>query len=100
MTPIDAFTWPPERLGEGIEELARRAGLCGASEENLMPPFSVTCGQGTDLGRWIEWAGARLGIEAESVETTYTEIDALIQGAGPAGASTSARGAVTALRRA
>lgn len=84
MTPIDAFTWPLDRLGEGIEELARRTGLCRASEENLVPPSSIAAGHGTDLGRWIEWAGARLGIEAESVETTYAEIDALIQGAGPA----------------
>jgi hypothetical protein len=61
MTPIDAFTWPLERLGEGIEELARRTGLCRASEENLVPPSSIASGHGTDLGRWIEWAGARLG---------------------------------------
>ena len=84
MAPIDAFAWPLDRLGEGIEELARRAGLCRASEESLAPAPSITSEHSTDLGRWIEWAGGRLGIEAESVETTYAEIDALIQGAGPA----------------
>ncbi len=84
MEAIDHFTWPLARLGEGIEELARRADLCAASEENLSPPSSITPASSVDLGRWIEWAGARLGIEAEPVETTYAEIDALIEGAGPA----------------
>jgi ATP-binding cassette subfamily B protein len=84
MRSIDEFTWPLARLGEGIEELARRAGLCRASPETLAPPPSITPAHSTDLGRWIEWAGGRLGIEAEAVETTYAEVDALIEGAGPA----------------
>lgn len=83
----DCF-WPIARLGEGLEELARRARLNPVAGDVLVVPDSVTrstaSGQPADLGRWIEWAAERLGVEAEAVETTVSAVEQMLRDAGPA----------------
>lgn len=76
---LQAAGWPVARLGEGLEELARRAGLGPVAGEPLSAPAATE-----DLPAWIEWAGRALGIEAEPVETTIAEFDAFAAAAGPA----------------
>jgi ATP-binding cassette, subfamily B, bacterial len=81
---IKALCWPLARLGEGMEELARRAGLTPSSSDALNVPASVAQGGSAEVARWIEWAGGRLGLEAEAVEVAVSACGQLIAGAGPA----------------
>ena len=37
-----------------------------------------------DLERWVQFAASHVGIEAEPVQSSYSEVDALVQGAGSA----------------
>ena len=84
---VDAIAdlrWPVQRLGEGIEELARRARLrvadglpCG------VPPPTVQHDE-REQGRWIEWAAGRLGLEAEPIAALAPELDSVLGGAAPA----------------
>ena len=61
--------------------MARQAGLKPAAVDS-----SRRAGEGEagELGRWIEWTSERLGLEAESVETTVAEFGPLLRGVGPA----------------
>jgi ATP-binding cassette subfamily B protein len=79
---ITALAWPQARLAEGMEELARAAGLkstlksaeiCALADENVL-----------DLERWLVWAGNRIGLEIEAVETSFTELETLLRHASPA----------------
>lgn len=79
---INVLAWPLSRLGEGIEALARQAGLKLAAVE--IAPEAASAGEAGELGRWIEWASERLGLEAEPVETTVAEFEPLLRGVGPA----------------
>ena len=81
---INDYFWPLARLGEGMAALAQRAGLQPQSGEVLVAPAALAAAEADDLPRWVEWAGARLGIEAEPVETTVAEFAAFAAGAGPA----------------
>jgi ATP-binding cassette subfamily B protein len=85
---LDRVCWPLARLGEGLEELARRAGLVVAAHAVLATPLAVPPAvlQGVpgELGRWIEWAAGRLGIDADAVEAPVPAAARLLQGAGPA----------------
>lgn len=67
-----------------MEELARRAGLNPLSGAVLVSPASVGREDSVDLPRWVEWAGAKLGVEAEAIETTVAEFAAFAANAGPA----------------
>jgi ATP-binding cassette subfamily B protein len=84
---LKQYFWPMARLGEGMEELARRARLSPSSTvagDVLVAPESVLQGKTADVAHWIEWAGERFGIEAESVETTVSGFEQLAANAGPA----------------
>src|SRR5262245_3414702 len=82
MTDLAASAWPLSQLGEALQALARRAGLrpAGAGARSLLQ-FR---GEHEDLERWLEWAGARLGIEVESVEAAGSDVVRLLRGAAPA----------------
>ena len=77
---IVALSWPLERLGEGIEELARRAGLGPRAPDTQAAGAPDT----SQVGSWIGWSAARLGIEAESVETALPDVARMLRGAAPA----------------
>lgn len=65
MSLVDAL-WPLDQLGHGIEELARRAGL----RPRALQGDGHLAGPGSDakqVGSWLDWAGARLGLEFEGV---------------------------------
>src|SRR5215831_109976 len=81
---LGSLSWPLSRLGEGIEELIRRAGMGGAPHAPLTIPASVTRAGVTELARWIAWAADHLGLEAKPVETTVRDLDQLLGRAGPA----------------
>ena len=75
--------WPLARLGEGIEELARRAGL-RPERKHRTAPEPLQQQDIADLSRWIEWASDRLALEAEPIETPVSQFEKLLRNAGPA----------------
>lgn len=66
--------WPTSKLGDCITALARKTGLTGspAGVSNLPGEAS------------IEWYAKRLGCEAESVETTFAELEHRLGASHPA----------------
>lgn len=83
MTP-DALCWSIDRLGHGLEELARRAGLRARGGEALVAPDSLRDAGGVEAGQWTQWAAARLGLEAEGVEFLASELEQRIGETCPA----------------
>lgn len=76
-------SWPPPRLGEGVEALARQAGLSPRLPEGAASPPSP---EGLDEGQVSEWIVALadwLGIEAEPVECPYPEQGRFLLGSPP-----------------
>ncbi len=87
---LDEVAWPISRLGEAIEILARKSGfLVRANGHSPLPDVSFppkNLNQANDiiLGEWIELTANRLGIEAESVQSSYSEVEEFVRTAGPA----------------
>jgi ATP-binding cassette, subfamily B, bacterial len=81
---IKALHWPVSRLGEALEELARRANLYPLADEVLRVPDVVVQKGILELTNWIEWASDRLGIEAEPIDTILAQFDEVIANANPA----------------
>ncbi|MBL8334462.1 MAG: ABC transporter ATP-binding protein [Rubrivivax sp.] len=86
---LRAAWWPLERLGDGLEALARVSGLRppGQATEGrdtaLVPPEALAADVGLAT-RWLDWAAGRLGLELESVDAAVPEVEALLDAAGPA----------------
>lgn len=80
---IDPLVWPAGRLAEGLEALARAARLAPAHAERLMVPQTLA-DSATERAQWLDWAAGRMGIEAESVETSIADFEAMALRAGPA----------------
>jgi ABC-type multidrug transport system fused ATPase/permease subunit len=84
MAAVRPFLWPMDRIGEGVEELARRAGLIrGAPSEPLKVPAAIAAGQFRNLSDWFDWAAEHLGIEANLVQTPVPDIPALMRSGEP-----------------
>jgi ATP-binding cassette, subfamily B, bacterial len=81
---LSAMSWPISRLGQGLDELARRAGLSSNAKAVLNLPEALLKNQSAELGRWMAWAAERLDIEAEPVATPAAELTQLVLDAGPA----------------
>ncbi len=80
---LDAACWPVDRIAEALEALAGRAGLLssdGARRVEVSP-------SGLDhlsVSAWMDTAAERLGIDLESVDVAWPEVETLLRGAGPA----------------
>lgn len=77
-------SWPLARLGEGMDELARLAGLHGHVKTPANAPKPLQQQDVADLERWIQWAGEQIGLEAESIECTLPQVGNLLCNAAPA----------------
>jgi ATP-binding cassette, subfamily B, bacterial len=84
MGDLDAFSWPLSKLGEALEVLARTSGLAPRAVETPTPPHEVMQGADEALTWWIEAVAGCLGLEAEPVDASYTEVEQLMRSAGPA----------------
>jgi ATP-binding cassette subfamily B protein len=82
MTLISA-SWPACRLGEAIDHLARQSRL-GSRRDQIDPIPSDAAADPDRLGIWIEAAAARMGLEAEEVDSAYAETSDLLVRSGPA----------------
>ena len=76
--------WPAERLGEALEELARRARLRLVAADSPGVPGALAAASPQEQGRGIEWAAQRLGLEAEALDSAAPELESLLRGAAPA----------------
>jgi ATP-binding cassette subfamily B protein len=81
---LTAFSWPVSKLGEALEALAYICGLTPTAVDTPAPPPAVMQGADEALTRWIEAAAGYVGLEAESVDAPYAEVEQLVQRAGPA----------------
>ena len=88
---IAIHTWPLAQLGAGLGALARAAGLAPHSSADAaaahdLPdlPDAVQAGNIDELDRWLQWASARLGLEAEGVDTPVPQFSDLLRKGGPA----------------
>jgi ATP-binding cassette subfamily B protein len=77
-SPLTGLLWPADRLGEALQALARESGLEPRAEPPSGPPAPEA------LDSWMEAAAAGAGLEAEAVDTSYAEVEALIGRAAPA----------------
>src|SRR5262247_1426037 len=84
MRDLNTLAWPVVRLGEALEAMARRSGLASGERETPVPPEGLAQEEAAALGTWIEAAATWLGLEAESVEVPYAEVEGLVRRAGPA----------------
>ena len=81
---LHAAAWPNSRLGELVENLARRAKLNSHPKNLPEPPGELFSAGDQALDRWLDVAAAHLGLEAEPVDTTYSEVEQFLKAAGPA----------------
>ena len=80
MSAVYKYCWSAERLGEGVEMLARKAHypLVSSSEVLSAPPEQV------DETAWLSLISSRLGLEVEAVHAEYPELESLLKHASPA----------------
>lgn len=81
---LSAYVWPVSRLGDLIENLARRSKLISHPEKLPRPPQSILEADDRAIGRWIDSGAGHLGLEAEPVDTYYADFEALVHAGGPA----------------
>jgi ATP-binding cassette subfamily B protein len=85
MEAMRPFLWPFSRLGEGVEELSRRAGLRPkTASDSLKVPAAIAAGNARNLSDWFDWAAEHLGIEANLVQTPVSEMPDLLRAGVPA----------------
>ena len=82
MMDLDAFTWPASQLAEAVEILARRAKFEFTPPVESMPALNTYSEEAVQ--QWLEAAASRLGLEVESVTTSYRDVYQLVRKAGPA----------------
>lgn len=87
MGDLVSLAWPLTDLGEALEALAQQSGLKPASGDismSLKAADILASESHEELDKCLDWAGAQLGIEVESIATTGDELMTLLEGAGPA----------------
>ncbi|GAB6142167.1 hypothetical protein JCM14076_28960 [Methylosoma difficile] len=84
MKTIIELSWPLSRLGEGIQELAKAAGLNPTQTQPLAVPEDLLADDSAELGRWLEWVGEHLGLQTEAVETPLPQTTNLLGHVSPA----------------
>jgi len=83
MADLMAITWEGRRVGEALEAAAKYCAQPSAVLTTTPSP-EVVKGEEPYLSRWLDTAGASLGVEVESVETEYRDVEQLIRSGAPA----------------
>ena len=76
--------WPLSRMGEMVENLARRSKLISSPTRLPQPSQTLAQASSETIGRWIDTAAGHIGLEVEAVESLYTGVEHLIHAGGPA----------------
>lgn len=77
MSALAELTWPAERLLEGLELCAQRAGLAPRAGR-------TDAARSTDVERTLDAAAEALGVELEPVEVPLKELEPFLRDAAPA----------------
>ena len=78
-----SIAWPAARLGELIENLARRGRLVSHPARLPAAPQGLVAAGDQAIGRWIDAAAGHLGLEAEAIDVLYADLEQLIRSGGP-----------------
>jgi len=78
------YTWPISRLGELIENLARKSGMISRPLRLPQPPESLFQASDLTIGAWMDNAAGYLDLEVEPISVQYAEFHLLVQAASPA----------------
>jgi ATP-binding cassette subfamily B protein len=81
---LQDIAWPLSRLGEMIENLARRGGLIARPSRLPQPPGDLLQADHPTLSAWIDNAAGHLGLEAEPINSLYAEVELLLRAGAPA----------------
>jgi ABC-type bacteriocin/lantibiotic exporter with double-glycine peptidase domain len=82
--PLEKFAWPADRVGELLENLARKAKLISRPPRLPAPPDGLLHGADDEsLSQWLDNAAGSLGIEAEPISVQYLDLDRLLTSGGP-----------------
>ncbi len=81
---LDDLAWPISRLGELIENLARKGNLLPGHTLMPVPPDHLANLGEESVGRWIDVAAGSLELEVDPVQLLYSETETFIKQAGPA----------------
>ncbi|MFC1852079.1 ATP-binding cassette domain-containing protein [candidate division CSSED10-310 bacterium] len=86
MNSLRSISWSDHQLGEAIEALSTRSGLIKHALKSEVPayPSEISRGSSDFSGKWIATIASSLGIEAEEVDTAYSDIEQFIRKASPA----------------
>jgi ATP-binding cassette subfamily B protein len=80
---LSAMEWPPDMLGQAMEAIAERVVPKQRPRRLSQAPQGIGAASALDLSRWIEDAGARLGVIVEPKERTLLTAEALLGEGGP-----------------
>lgn len=84
---LETISWPADRLVEAMEALARKGGLLKrGAQVTLADPSPLQDANACDdeaLEGWIDSAISGLGLESESLEVPYGEVESFLNKAGP-----------------
>ncbi len=83
-TDLTSVSWPRERLGEGLEALARVSGLERHPEELPRPPRSLDRPGAPTIDEWIEEAVEWLRLDCEPTMSLLGELEDFLRKAAPA----------------
>jgi vacuolar-type H+-ATPase subunit E/Vma4 len=86
---LSAFCWPASKLGEAIEELSVKTRLLDKRPSMIDDALSLQGPEALEgdreaLDQWIEAAAEWIGVEAEPLNFSYSEVEAMLRRSGPA----------------
>ena len=79
---MNFYFWPTSRLGEALVHVEH--ALVRATSPLMATPGPEEKATDEALGEWLESAASRLGMEAQPVETPYSDFDRQLPAMGPA----------------
>jgi len=79
---LEKIAWPASRLGELMENLARRSRLVSHPFELPQPTTGAVNNQEA-ISRWVMVAASNLGLEAEPVDSLYAGVENLLLASSP-----------------
>lgn len=80
---LSAMEWPSEMLGQAMEAIAERVVPKQRPHRLSQAPQAIGAASALDLSRWIEDAGARLGVIVEPKDRTLLTTESLLAEGGP-----------------
>lgn len=81
---LNDLGWSLSRMGELVENLARRSKLISNPARLQQPARTLARSSHESLSRWIDAAAGHIGLEVEAVTSQYIDIERLIRAGGPA----------------